>query len=29
MADDPQVDEWAKMLDGEMTFIDIKNPDYD
>ena len=29
MADDPQVDEWNKMLDGDMTFIDITDPDYD
>ena len=29
MADDPQIDEWSKMLDGDLTFIDIKNPDYD
>ena len=29
MADDPQIEEWGKMLDGEMEFVDIINPDYD
>lgn len=29
MADDPQVDEWNKMLDGDITFIDITEPDFD
>ena len=29
MADDPQVDEWNKMLDGDMPFVDIIDPTYD
>ena len=29
MADDPQIDEWTKMLDGEMQFVDLINPTYD
>ena len=29
MEGDPQVDEWGKMLDGDLTFIDITEPKYD
>lgn len=26
---DPGMDEWAKMIDGEMSFIDLRSPEYD
>ncbi len=29
MSDDPTADEWDKMIDGEMTFIDLRKPRFD
>ena len=29
MSDDPSVDEWSKLIDGPMTFIDLTEPDFD
>jgi hypothetical protein len=29
MTDDPQLDEWGQMLDGPITFLDLRNPDFD